>query len=89
MFGGLEPLDSSASLHSFIMEFRHNHMHPIIIYTGYTEEEVKRKFEWVTLYKNMIIKYGRFIPDQQSHFDSILGVKLASPNQYAKEYNPL
>ena len=32
------------------------------------------------------IKYGRFIPNQETHFDSMLGVTLASPNQYAKKY---
>lgn len=89
VFGGLEPLDSSTSLLSFVMSFRYNHPHPIVIYTGYTEEEVKKKFEWITLYENMVVKFGRYIPDQPSHFDRVLGVKLASPNQYAKEFNPL
>jgi len=32
---------------------------------------------------NIIIKFGRFIPDQKSHMDETLGVELASPNQYA------
>ena len=32
---------------------------------------------------NIIIKFGRFIPDQKSTFDSVLGVELASQNQYA------
>ena len=35
-------------------------------------------------YPNIIIKYGRFIPDQKSHYDEILGVELASNNQYAR-----
>jgi hypothetical protein len=33
---------------------------------------------------NIIIKYGRFIPNHQPHYDEILGVKLASDNQYAE-----
>ena len=33
---------------------------------------------------NIIIKYGRFIPHQEKHFDEILGVYLASDNQYGK-----
>lgn len=44
----------------------------------------------VDLYKNLkklnniIVKFGRFIPGQEQHFDEVLGVYLASDNQYAK-----
>ena len=34
-------------------------------------------------FKNIIIKFGRYIPNQQAHYDDILGVNLASNNQYA------
>ena len=87
VFGGLEPFDSPEDLQNFLMLFRHNHYDPIIIYTGYTEEEIKERFNWIFLYENIIIKFGRFVPDQKEHFDSILGVNLASSNQYAKEFN--
>lgn len=39
--GGLEPLDSLDELIPFIMEFRYYSPDPIVIYTGYTEEEVE------------------------------------------------
>lgn len=35
-------------------------------------------------FQNVIIKFGRYIPDQQPHFDPVLGVYLASDNQYAE-----
>ena len=35
--------------------------------------------------KNVIIKYGRFIPNEKSHWDEILQVNLASSNQFAEE----
>ena len=35
-------------------------------------------------FDNIIIKYGRFIPGQEKHYDKILGVYLASNNQYAE-----
>ena len=38
----------------------------------------------MNLYGNIIIKFGRFIPNQPSIYDEILGVTLASNNQYAK-----
>ena len=34
----------------------------------------------------IVIKYGRFIPNQESHYDEVLGVNLASDNQYAVRY---
>lgn len=93
--GGLEPFDSWDDLRAFISVFRYYSPDPIIIYTGYTEEElslmeditdnVKRTFlDVLALYENIIVKFGRYIPNQESHYDEILGVNLASPNQYAK-----
>lgn len=87
VFGGLEPFDSEEDLQCFILNFRYRHIQDIVIYTGYTEEEVKAKFNWIYLYENIIIKYGRYIPNQLPHKDQILGVNLASDNQYAKAYN--
>ena len=34
--------------------------------------------------RNIIIKFGRYIPDQKPHYDPVLGVYLASDNQYAE-----
>ena len=89
--GGLEPLDSLDELIPFIMEFRYYSPDPIVIYTGYTEEEVEQMeylgsklLNLLSHYENIIIKFGRYIPNQEKHFDEILGVELASPNQYAK-----
>lgn len=93
--GGLEPFDSWDDLRRFIAIFRYYSSDPIIIYTGYTEEEIGQMeymcdgiyhsvLDVLKLYENIIIKYGRFIPNQQHHYDEILGVTLASPNQYAK-----
>jgi len=42
------------------------------------------KIALLSRYKNVIVKFGRFIPNQEKHYDEILGVELASPNQYAK-----
>jgi hypothetical protein len=37
-------------------------------------------------YGNIVVKFGRFIPNQEKHYDSVLGVELSSFNQYAKRY---
>lgn len=80
VFGGLEPLDSWSELLNFIMIFRYNHSHTIIIYTGYKEEEIQDKLDILKLYENVIVKFGRYVPNQKPHLDSLLGVILASDN---------
>ena len=61
----------------------------IVIYTGYTEEEANnfQLFKDLLELGNVVIKYGRFRPNQISHYDEVLGVNLASDNQYAKRYD--
>lgn len=86
VFQGLEPFDSWEELLICINAFREKTQDDIIIYTGYTEDEALFWTYFLKgLYKNIIIKFGRFIPDQKSHYDEILGVNLSSPNQYAKK----
>lgn len=86
VIGGLEPFDQWEELQSFIVNFRYRSPDDIVIYTGYTEEELKDKTEWLKLYGPIIVKFGRFVPDQEPHYDEVLGVNLTSNNQYAKEF---
>lgn len=81
---GLEPFDSKDDLYVFLDRFRRQSSDPVIIYTGYTKEELQSELHILESFGNIIIKFGRFIPNQLSHFDDILGVQLASPNQYAE-----
>ena len=80
--GGLEPMDSWEDLQCFILNFRQHSNDDIVIYTGYNEEEVKERIIWLRQYKNIVIKFGRFLIKSQSKFDPILGVTLASSNQF-------
>ena len=82
--GGLEPFDSWEDLYSLCCVFRGFSKDPIIIYTGYKEEEIYEYLTKLKSFKNIIIKFGRFIPNSPHIFDEILGVELASNNQYAK-----
>jgi hypothetical protein len=66
------------------MNFRYWSEDDIVIYTGYNKEEILDKIEWLKLYGPIIVKYGRFIPNQQPHHDEVLGIKLASDNQFAE-----
>ena len=82
--GGLEPLDSFGDLQELILSIRESGcLDDIVIYTGYNPQEIDNKISILKKYKNIIIKFGRFIPNQNPHFDEVLGVNLASDNQYA------
>ena len=82
--GGLEPFDSWEELQAFIRQFRYWFEDDIVIYTGYKEEEIKDKINWLSLYAPIVIKFGRYIPSLPPRYDEVLGVKLASNNQYAR-----
>lgn len=83
---GLEPIDSFYELYDFINTLRNEYRidDDVVIYTGYNKDEIKDQVERLTVFPNIIMKFGRFIPDQEHHYDEILGVELASPNQYAE-----
>jgi hypothetical protein len=85
VFGGLEPLDSFKDVKEFIHKLRWKYRcnDPVIIYTGYEKEEISEEIRLLSYYPNVILKVGRYEPNQKRHYDDILGVYLASDNQYA------
>ena len=84
VFGGLEPFDSFDDMCELIDEFRKYTNDDIVIYSGYEENEIKEKTDYLgEKYTNIIVKFGRFIPDRKKHMDSLLGVKLYE-EQYSK-----
>lgn len=84
VFGGLEPFDRFDEMFEFIKKFRNVNNSTIVIYTGYYEDEIVDKIDLLKQFSNIIVKFGRFIPNQQPHYDEVLCVYLASDNQYAK-----
>lgn len=87
VLGGLEPFDQYDEVLGIIHLLRDIYGLPddIVIYTGYDRCEIEEKIDYLTEnYNNLIIKFGRYIPDQQPHYDHVLGVYLASDNQYAE-----
>ena len=100
IIGGLEPFDSIYDLvsicYKWAEEFYQPYIrdieqreHPIIIYTGYYPFEISDKISDLARAQlhfphPVIIKYGRYIPGYKNHKDPVLGVELASDNQYAE-----
>lgn len=85
--GGLEPFDSYEDLYNLIKEFRKYTDDDIVIYTGYEENKefkhllrYRMALGYLKEFPNIIIKFGRFVPNQEPHYDEVLGVKLASDN---------
>jgi len=85
VLGGMEPLDSFGEVINFIRKLRSKTDDMVVIYTGYKEEEITLYTDILKHYPNIIVKFGRFIPNDAHKFDEILGVMLASTNQYAKK----
>ena len=85
VFGGLEPFKQFDELLSFINDFREKSDDDIVIFTGYYKEEIREEIKKLLPYKNIIIKFGRYIPGQEVHFDEVLGVNLANKEQYAEK----
>ena len=96
VISGLEPFDSPTDLHMLVLALREvrNCNDDIVIYTGYTEYELtlddtgrtmNATYNWLKHYPNIYIKFGRFVPGQEPHYDEVLGVMLASDNQYGKK----
>jgi organic radical activating enzyme len=85
VFGGLEPMDSWSDMVDLIDEFRKYTEDEIIVYTGYRMDEICRQTYWLgNKYNNIIFKFGRFIPNQPTRYDEVLGITLVSDNQHAE-----
>ena len=83
--GGLEPIDSFDDLLELVKLVREKTDDDIIIYTGYNRNEILKEIRILREFPNIIIKFGRFKPNDAHRFDEILGVELASANQYAEK----
>ena len=84
-FQGLEPFDSYMDLIELIKFIRIDKKcnDLIVIYTGYNKGEDFTEHD-IRKFHNIIVKWGRYIIGDEPHYDEILGVKLASNNQYGE-----
>lgn len=87
VLGGLEPFDQFWEVFDFVKKLRTDYhcKDTVVIYTGFTEEEIRLQTDALRDLGGIIVKFGRYRPNFEPHFDSVLGVNLSSPNQYAKE----
>lgn len=85
VIGGLEPFEQAKEVRKLIWMLRNvfSCNDDVVIYTGYTQDEVEDEVKLLSEFENIIIKFGRFRPNQTPHRDEVLGVNLVSDNQYA------
>jgi hypothetical protein len=85
VIAGLEPFLQFEEVYQLIEYFRnHNCNDDIVIYTGYYPNEIQDNITKLGQHENIIVKFGRFIPNDESKYDDVLGINLASKNQYAE-----
>lgn len=82
---GLEPFDTYPQLLEFIKELRKQTDDDVVIYTGYYKNEIENHIKELSQFKNIVVKFGRYIPNKQGRYDETLGINLASDNQYAEK----
>ena len=82
VIGGLEPLKQFDEICDLIRLFRSNGCNDMfVIYTGYYECELTDQIKKLKMFGNIILKFGRYIPNHKAHYDEVLGINLISDNQ--------
>lgn len=85
VIGGLEPMSMSGKVIGLVKYFRDNGCEDdFVIYTGFYKDEIPAIATQLQKYSNVIIKFGRFVPNSKERYDEVLGITLVSDNQYAE-----
>lgn len=86
VFGGLEWILQFDEMIECIEYFRqHDCKDDIVVYTGYYPNEITQEINHLKQYENIIVKFGRYKPNHQPHYDEVLGVELISKNQWGEK----
>ncbi len=83
--GGMEPMMQIDEIISLISLFRQNgDWSTFVVYTGYYPQEIENELALLRPLGNIVVKFGRFIPNKPSRHDDVLGINLSSDNQFAE-----
>ena len=68
VFGGLEPFEQFGEVFNVIGKLRaeYNCNDDVVIYTGYNRDEIEDRVNALDLFGNVIVKFGRYIPNRPS-----------------------
>lgn len=85
VIGGMEPFLQFEEVKSLIELFREHDDHSdFVIYTGYYPDEISEQLELLKPLGNIVVKFGRFVPNRPHRYDVVLGIELSSDNQFAE-----
>lgn len=85
VIGGLEPFLQFSEVIDLVSYFREmGEDCTFVIYTGYYPNEILHEVCELSRLDNIVIKFGRYIPNSNPIFDEVLGINLASSNQFAE-----
>lgn len=84
VIGGMEPIMQFDEVKALLKLFRDNgDKSDFVIYTGYYPGEIRDELHALERFENVVVKFGRFIPDVPGRYDDVLGIELSSDNQFA------
>lgn len=84
--GGLEPMINFEEVLELLRELRSRGVDDdFVIYTGYYPEETVHEIVLLREFPNVYVKFGRYIPNVEQRYDELLGVTLASSNQFCQK----
>ena len=86
VIGGLEPMLQFKDVLQLVtcLRYQKHCNDDVVIYTGYYPQELEKEIKQLKEFKNIVMKFGRFIPNSDKRYDDILGITLNSQNQYAE-----
>lgn len=86
VFGGLEPMTVFDDIYNFTEKLRATGcLDDVVIYTGFYPDEIEEQLKKISPLGNIIFKFGRYVPGDEPHYDDVLGIKLASNNQWGEK----
>lgn len=80
ILSGLEPFDNFDIMLSLIHWFRVFFEDDIVIYSGYELKEIEEYIKPLSSY-NVLVKYGRYMPNKNHIYNEDLELYLSSDNQ--------
>lgn len=88
VLAGLDPFASFEDTLEFYKELRkESPTTTVVIYTGQYPTQLEREINsLVSIGGPLIIKFGDYREGDKPHFDELLGIELASDNQYAEDF---
>ena len=89
IFGGLDCMDSFDQTYDIIKEIRKKFDYDIVLYTGKLKTDINLEIEKLKNFKGIIIKFGKYKKNKEKKYDELLGITLASNNQYSRRIEDL